>query len=171
MHTSPLKGKQINRRVPKINSKKSGPLHCTISKDSTAGPKARQDHLFVEFAKRSTPSITLARRNRVSRKRGNSGNQVQTPHYNWNIGKRNAYVDFEGYNRDSKEDDISAKGSPSHTERPPMDVSPFSQQQIPNKRGQSEPGADFSDDVGLDINLDIFDDIWQPFGPNEVGHL
>lgn len=32
----------------------------------------------------------------------------------------------------------------------------------------SEPNSDISDGVALDINLDIFDDSWQPFGPGGV---
>jgi hypothetical protein len=33
-----------------------------------------------------------------------------------------------------------------------------------SKDGVSEPNSDVSEGVGLDINLDIFDDTWQPFG-------
>lgn len=34
--------------------------------------------------------------------------------------------------------------------------------------GVSEPNSDISDGVALDINLDIFDDKWMPFGPSDV---
>lgn len=34
-----------------------------------------------------------------------------------------------------------------------------------SKDGVSEPNSDISDGVGLDINIDLFDDSWMPFGP------
>ncbi|KAH8815602.1 hypothetical protein F5884DRAFT_183886 [Xylogone sp. PMI_703] len=34
--------------------------------------------------------------------------------------------------------------------------------------GVSEPNSDISDGVALDINLDIFDEKWMPFGPSDV---
>lgn len=37
-----------------------------------------------------------------------------------------------------------------------------------SKDGISEPNSDISDGVGLDINLDIFDDTWMPFGSSEA---
>ena len=37
-----------------------------------------------------------------------------------------------------------------------------------SKDGLSEPNSDISEGVGLDINLDIFDDTWQPFGPSDA---
>jgi hypothetical protein len=36
-----------------------------------------------------------------------------------------------------------------------------------SKDGVSEPNSDISDGVALDINLDIFDESWQPFGPSD----
>jgi hypothetical protein len=37
-----------------------------------------------------------------------------------------------------------------------------------SKDGVSEPNSDISEGVGLDINVDIFDDTWMPFGPSET---
>ena len=37
--------------------------------------------------------------------------------------------------------------------------------------GVSEPNSDISDGVNLDINIDIFNDNWQPFGPNSADAL
>jgi hypothetical protein len=37
-----------------------------------------------------------------------------------------------------------------------------------SKDGLSEPNSDISDGVALDINLDIFDENWQPFGPSDT---
>lgn len=37
-----------------------------------------------------------------------------------------------------------------------------------SKDGVSEPNTDISEGVGLDINLDVFDDGWMPFGPSET---
>ncbi|KAH8658773.1 hypothetical protein BGZ60DRAFT_126893 [Tricladium varicosporioides] len=38
-----------------------------------------------------------------------------------------------------------------------------------SKDGVSEPNSDISEGVALDVQLDIFDDNWMPFGPSEVG--
>lgn len=40
-----------------------------------------------------------------------------------------------------------------------------------SKDGVSEPNSDVSDGVALDISLDIFDENWQPFGPNDTEYL
>lgn len=40
-----------------------------------------------------------------------------------------------------------------------------------SKDGLSEPNSDLSDGVGLDINLDLFDDQWMPFGPTYADAL
>jgi hypothetical protein len=40
-----------------------------------------------------------------------------------------------------------------------------------SKDGVSEPNSDISEGVGLDINVDIFDDNWMPFGPGETDGL
>jgi len=40
-----------------------------------------------------------------------------------------------------------------------------------SKDGVSEPNSDISEGVGLDINLDIWDDSWMPFGPSETDGL
>ncbi|RDL40555.1 uncharacterized protein BP5553_00534 [Venustampulla echinocandica] len=40
-----------------------------------------------------------------------------------------------------------------------------------SKDGVSEPNSDISDGVGLDINLDIFEGSWMPFGPSETDTL
>lgn len=40
-----------------------------------------------------------------------------------------------------------------------------------SKDGVSEPNSDISEGVGLDINVDIFDDSWMPFGPGETDGL
>ena len=40
-----------------------------------------------------------------------------------------------------------------------------------SKDGVSEPNSDISEGVGLDINVDIFDDSWMPFGPGETEGL
>ncbi|KAH7360495.1 hypothetical protein BKA65DRAFT_577250, partial [Rhexocercosporidium sp. MPI-PUGE-AT-0058] len=40
-----------------------------------------------------------------------------------------------------------------------------------SKDGLSEPNSDISDGVGLDISLDIFDDMWMPFGPGDTDGL
>lgn len=37
-----------------------------------------------------------------------------------------------------------------------------------SKDGISEPNSDISEGMGLDINLDLFDDNWQPFGPSDI---
>jgi hypothetical protein len=40
-----------------------------------------------------------------------------------------------------------------------------------SKDGVSEPNSDISEGVALDINMDIFDDNWMPFGPGETDGL
>jgi hypothetical protein len=40
-----------------------------------------------------------------------------------------------------------------------------------SKDGVSEPNSDISEGVGLDINIDGFDDSWMPFGPSETDGL
>jgi hypothetical protein len=40
-----------------------------------------------------------------------------------------------------------------------------------SKDGVSEPNSDISEGVNLDINVDIFDDNWMPFGPSETDGL
>lgn len=40
-----------------------------------------------------------------------------------------------------------------------------------SKDGLSEPNSDISEGVGLDINLDLFDENWQPFGAGDVDGL
>jgi len=40
-----------------------------------------------------------------------------------------------------------------------------------SKDGVSEPNSDISEGVGLDINLDIFQDNWQPFGTSDMDNL
>jgi hypothetical protein len=40
-----------------------------------------------------------------------------------------------------------------------------------SKDGVSEPNSDISEGVNLDINVDIFDDSWMPFGPSETDGL
>ena len=40
-----------------------------------------------------------------------------------------------------------------------------------SKDGISEPNSDISEGVGLDINLDIFDGNWMPFGPSDTDLL
>ena len=40
-----------------------------------------------------------------------------------------------------------------------------------SKDGVSEPNSDISDGVALDINLDIFDESWMPFGPSDSALL
>jgi hypothetical protein len=40
-----------------------------------------------------------------------------------------------------------------------------------SKDGVSEPNSDISEGVGLDVNIEIFDDAWMPFGPSETDGL
>lgn len=40
-----------------------------------------------------------------------------------------------------------------------------------SKDGVSEPNSDISEGAGLDINLDILDDKWMPFGPSDADTL
>lgn len=40
-----------------------------------------------------------------------------------------------------------------------------------SKDGVSEPNSDISDGVALDINLDVFDENWQPFGSSDTDFL
>jgi hypothetical protein len=40
-----------------------------------------------------------------------------------------------------------------------------------SKDGVSEPNSDISEGVGLDINLDVFDDNWDPFGTGDADNL
>jgi hypothetical protein len=40
-----------------------------------------------------------------------------------------------------------------------------------SKDGVSEPNSDISEGVALDINMEIFDDNWMPFGPGETDGL
>lgn len=40
-----------------------------------------------------------------------------------------------------------------------------------SKDGVSEPNSDISEGVGLDINVDVFDENWIPFGPSETDAL